>query len=113
MNIVGGPDTVTIHDMQGTGVRVANIDLSAPTGGPDGQADVVTVNGTANPDHIDVDVQDSRIDVAGLQTETRISCSETIDRLEINTLDGNDTVDVAAEVAALISVVVDLGEGQV
>ncbi|MGH9287960.1 MAG: calcium-binding protein [Acidimicrobiales bacterium] len=113
LTALGGPDRITINDMEGTGFRVADIDLSAPTGGPDGQADVVTVNGTANPDHIAVDVQDSRIDVAGLQTETRITGSETIDRLEINTLDGNDTVDVAAEVAALIGVVVDLGEGQV
>jgi hypothetical protein len=113
LTALGGVDEVTINDMSGTGFQQADVDLSAPAGGGDGQADIVTVNGTAKADHVHVGTQDARIDVDGLQTETRITGSETIDLLQIKTLEGNDTVDVDADVAALIGVAVDLGPDQV
>jgi len=44
LTALGGADTVTVDDMTGTDLQQADIDLSAPTGGGDGQPDAVTVN---------------------------------------------------------------------
>jgi Ca2+-binding RTX toxin-like protein len=109
---LGGPDTFTVQDMSGTDFRRADVDLSGPAGGPDGQADVVTVNGTERADRIDVEANGARVDVEGLRTEVRITGSEASDRLEVNSLGGNDDVDVDQAVSALIGVAVDLGSGQ-
>jgi hypothetical protein len=105
-------DTVAVDDMSGTDFRRANVDLSSAAGGPDGQADIVTVNGTERADRIDVETDGSRVDVEGLRTEVRITGSETSDRLQVNSLGGNDDVDVEQAVFALIGVAVDLGAGQ-
>jgi Ca2+-binding RTX toxin-like protein len=113
LTALDGVDTVTIDDMTGTDFRRADVDLQGPAGGGDGQPDIVTVNGTANADRIDVEAEGARVDVEGLQTETRITGSETIDQLQVNALDGNDDVDVDADVFALIGVTVDLGAGQI
>ena len=112
LTALGGVDTVTINDMSGTDFRRADVDLSGPTGGGDGQPDVVTVNGTERRDYIDVEAQGTRVDVEGLRTETRVIGSETIDLLQVNALGGNDDVDVDPAVTALIGVAVDLGSGQ-
>jgi hypothetical protein len=105
-------DTVTVEDMSGTDFRRADVDLSAAAGGGDAAADVVTVNGTADDDEIDVEARGARVDVEGLQTKVRVTGSETIDSLQINTLDGDDDVDVDDDVEDLIGVVVDLGADQ-
>lgn len=112
LTALGGTDTMTVEDMSFTDIRRADVDLSAPTGGPDGLPDVVTVNGTNRRDRVDVETDGTRIEVEGLRAETRITGSEPIDQLRINTLDGDDDVDVDADVEALIAVAVDLGPGQ-
>ncbi len=112
LTALGGVDTMTVNDMSGTDFRVADVDLSAATGGGDGAVDIVTVNGTQNADRVQVTAAGARVDVSGLKAETRILGSEPTDQLQINTLDGNDTVDVDAAAAALIAVAVNLGPGQ-
>jgi hypothetical protein len=112
LTTLGGNDTVTIGDLSGTDVRVADVDLSGAGGGGDGQADVVTVNGTQRADNVDVTAEGARVGVDRLATSTRITGSETIDTLRVETLGGNDDVDVDEAVLALIDVVVDLGAGQ-
>jgi Ca2+-binding RTX toxin-like protein len=107
-----GPDTFAVDDMSGTDFRRANVDLSSAAGGPDGQADIVTVNGTERADRIDVETDGTSVDVEGLRTAVRISGSETSDRLEVNSLGGNDDVDVEQAVFAFIDVAADLGSGQ-
>src|SRR5829696_6155607 len=108
---LGGADSMTVDDLSATGFRQANIDLSVQGGG-DGQADVVTVNGTEGADRITVQANGAQVDVDGLTTNSRLTGSETIDRLQVNTLGGNDIVDVGADAAALIGIAVDLGSGQ-
>jgi Ca2+-binding RTX toxin-like protein len=108
---LGGADSITVDDLSATGFRQANIDLSVQGGG-DGQADVVTVNGTEGADRITVQANGAQVDVDGLTTKSRLTGSETIDRLQVNTLGGNDTVDVGADATALIGIAVDLGSGQ-
>jgi hypothetical protein len=112
LTALGGTDTVLVDDMTGTDFRQADVDLQGPAGGPDGQPDVVTVNGTDDDDYIDVEADGSTVTVDGLQTETNITGSELIDRLQVNALDGDDDVDVDAAATALIGVNVDLGSGE-
>ena len=112
LTALGGPDTFTVEDMSGTDFRRADVDLSGPAGGGDGEPDIVTVNGTDRSDRIDVETDGARVDVEGLRTEVRITGSETRDALQVNSLGGNDDVDVEQAVSALIGVAVDLGSGQ-
>jgi hypothetical protein len=113
---LGGTDAVTINDMTGTGFRQANVDLSAPAavafGDSQASADVVTVNGTDQADHIRVAAADGSVAVQGLQTETSISGAEQTDQLQINARGGNDRVDVSPTATAIMGVGVDLGSGQ-
>jgi len=108
LRALGGADDVTINDMRGTGFRTARVDL----GGPDKSADTLTVNGTEHRDHVRVNADRGSVSVAGLRTETQITGSEPADQLRVNTLGGNDRVDVDRNVSTLIGVAVDLGPGQ-
>jgi hypothetical protein len=112
LTALGGADAITIDDMSGTDFQRALVDLSGPTGGGDGAVDVVTANGTQNADQVDVVTDGGAVVVQGLPTRTRIAGSETIDRLLVNTLGGNDNVHVANDVNTLIGVTVDAGSGQ-
>jgi Ca2+-binding RTX toxin-like protein len=112
LTTLGGVDTMTVNDMTGTDFRRADVDLSAPTGGGDGQPDVVEVTGTPRADRIAVTADGAAVEVAGLQTAVGISGSETIDLLQVNGEAGDDDVDVDPAVFALINVAVDLGSGQ-
>lgn len=109
---LGGADTVTVNNLEGTDVREADLDLSAQGGGTDRQQDKVLVNGTDRADRIDVRAHQAAVDVAGLHTETVITGSEPTDQLQVSSQGGNDRVDVRDDAAALISVAVDLGTGQ-
>jgi hypothetical protein len=113
LKTLGGVDNVTVNDLSGTSIRQTNIDLSAANGAPDQAADVVTVNGTNQADRVNVHAVGGGIDVAGVAAETHITGSETLDHLQVNTLDGNDRVNVDPNVGSLVGVVVDLGPGQV
>lgn len=108
LRALGGADTVTINDMSGTDFRQADVNL----GGADAAIDTVIVNGTENADHIKLKAHGTRVDVEGLQTETKLTGTETTDVLRIAALDGDDKVDVDQGVSDLIGVQVDLGAGQ-
>ena len=112
LTALGGVDTITLDDMSGTDFQRAKVDLQASAGGPDGAADLVTVNGSAGADTVDLETEGSTVVAEGLQTEVRLTGSELIDRIQVNTLDGNDDVDVDGTVFALIDIGVDLGPGQ-
>jgi Ca2+-binding RTX toxin-like protein len=109
LTALGGSDTMVVGDMSGTDFRQADIDLSGPAGGGDGATDVVTVQGTARADRVQVATDGAAVTVEGLRTTTRITGSEPTDRLEVNGLAGDDTIDVGADVATRIQPVVDLG----
>ena len=112
LTTLGAVDTFVLNDMSGTDFKAANVDLSGPAGGGDAAADVVTVNATNDDDEIEVTADGAAVEVDGLKTTLRLTGSETIDDLRINTLDGDDEVAVDNAVAALIEVLVDLGVGQ-
>ena len=112
LTALGGNDEVTVDDMSGTDFRVANIDLAGAPGAPDGAADLVTVNGSAGDDNVDLETDGAVVVADGLQTQVRVSNSELADKIQVRTLDGNDDVDVDGTVFALIGIAVDLGAGQ-
>jgi hypothetical protein len=112
LTALAGVDTFTANDMTGTDFRVAAVDLQGPAGGPDGQADLVTVNGTPRWDRVFLGTEGSTVVADGLQTKVRITGSELLDKVQINTLGGRDRVLVDGTVFALIDIGVDLGSGQ-
>ena len=99
-HVLAGNDDVTIGDMTGTDVSVADVDLGAFTGGGDAAQDTVTVTGTDRPDNVNVNRVEVQAVVTGLRAQTRIANSELLnDTLRINTQGGDDrvTVDPDAE----------------
>jgi Ca2+-binding RTX toxin-like protein len=109
---LGGADTLTVNNLEGTDVRHADLDLSGQAGVADRAQDNVVVNGTDRADRIDVRAHDGAVDVEGLQADTVITGSESTDQLQVSSQGGNDRVDVHDDAAALIRVAVDLGTGQ-
>jgi RTX calcium-binding nonapeptide repeat (4 copies) len=111
LRALGGKDEVTVDDLTGTDIRLANVDLRSAAGGGDAAADVVIVNGTDQADRLSVSTDGARVDVDGMKAETRIVGSD-VDDLVVRTGAGNDSVDVDDDVAAVIGVKVDLGADQ-
>src|SRR5262249_22132459 len=75
VNALGGADTITVNDLTGTGLVKVQLDLSGPTGGGDGQADKVVVNGTNGDDAVQVAAVGHTILVDGLFPLVRINGS--------------------------------------
>jgi Ca2+-binding RTX toxin-like protein len=112
LRTLGGADSVTVGDLNGTGTKHVNLDLSGQAGGGDGAADLVTVDGTIRADHIDVNGVRDAVQVRGLSATTRIIGSEPDDLLQVDASGGNDHVSVHDAARALIGIAVDLGTGQ-
>jgi hypothetical protein len=110
LDTLRGTDNVVIGDLTGTSLTVADVDLASSAG--DGKSDTVVVNGTDQADGVDVSASAGAVDVSGLAARTVIAGSDSDDRLEIHTRDGNDQVHVEPAVSALITVALDLGTGQ-
>jgi predicted lipoprotein with Yx(FWY)xxD motif len=90
---LGGVDLVDVGDLTGTDLTSLQVDLEGTPGAGDGAEDRIVVAGTDGDDAIDVSGDASEVKVSGLHTTVAILQPEFAnDRLEINTLDGNDTV---------------------
>jgi len=106
---LAGSDLVTVNDLTGTDLRTLQVDLDggAPGGG-DGEADRVVLNGTNGDDAIRVFGDAQGVNVKGLAPLVEILHPEGAnDRLDINTLDGHDTVDSSGLAAGTIQLFVD------
>ena len=75
----------------------------------DQQPDVVTVNGTDEPDNIGVLESSDSVAVKGLSALTDVSGGESTDQLQINGVGGNDSVNVSQTATTAIGIHVDLG----
>jgi Ca2+-binding RTX toxin-like protein len=107
---LGGTDQVTVNDLTGTDVSAVNVDLAGTLGGAtgDGQPDHVVVKATNGDDKITVAGDADGVTVKGLAATIGILHSEAAnDRLEINTLDGSDSVDSGGLAAGTIQLFVD------
>src|SRR5262249_7409461 len=110
----GGADTVTINNLNGTGVADVNLDLAGTpgTGTGDGAADTVILNGTNHTDIVQIAGSGSSYSVTGLPTNVMVQGSEGAnDALIVNTLGGNDTVNASGLAAGVAALTVDGGAG--
>jgi Ca2+-binding RTX toxin-like protein len=107
LNTLGGADNFIINNLAGTGLTRLNTNLAGTIGGStgDGQADVITFNGTAFADTFDVSVNGGVVEVTDLGVLMRITSPETLlDDLIINGLGDVDTFTVGPGVATLIDI---------
>jgi Ca2+-binding RTX toxin-like protein len=109
---LGGNDNAVLNDTTGTDLKSVALDLEASIGGGrgDGAADSVTVNGTNNPDDIQITATGSVAEVNGAPVSVQIDHSEAAnDKLTVNGLGGADTITAGPGLAALIQLVINGG----
>jgi Ca2+-binding RTX toxin-like protein len=107
-NALGGADLVTVNDLTGTDLTSLQVDLEGVPGAGDGQADRIVVNGTDGEDAITVNGDAEGVKVSGLAATVGILHPEFAnDRLEINTLEGGDSVDSSDLAPGTIQLFVD------
>jgi Ca2+-binding RTX toxin-like protein len=109
---LGGNDNAVVNDTSGTDLKRVAFDLVAAIGGGagDGAADSVTVNGTNDPDDIQITADGSGVDVNGIPPTVQIDHSEAAnDKLTVNGLGGADTITAGPGLAALIQLVINGG----
>jgi Ca2+-binding RTX toxin-like protein len=116
VNVVarGGADTITVNDLTGTDVTDVNIDLAGTpgSGAGDGQPDTVIVNGTSGADAVTAAGDASGVSVLGLSALVNITGADpAIDRLNINTLGGDDVLDASGLSDGSILLAADGGDG--
>ena len=108
----GGADLVTLNDLTATDVRKLSVDLASATGGGDAAADRVVVNGTTGGDDVQLRGGPGVLNVTGLIAPIAITDAEpSQDRLTLNALAGNDTVDATAVALGAIALTLDGGAG--
>jgi hypothetical protein len=104
---LGGADSLTVNSLAGTAVTLVNIELAGTLGGGtgDAQPDVITVNGTALPDAINLTAGGGAVDVTGLAAQLHITHSEAAnDSFIANGLGGTDIFSLGPGVTTLIGV---------
>lgn len=112
LNAIGGADNVTINELTTTLVRNVAVDLGAATGGGDGQADNMTINCTQANDVVVVTNSTGRVLVSGLSaTVTVLNPESANDRLTINALGGDDTINASRLAAGVINLTLNGGLG--
>jgi Ca2+-binding RTX toxin-like protein len=109
---LGGADDVVIGDLSGTDMTQIGLDLRGPNGGGDGAADTVTVNGTNGNDVFGAAGDAGGVNVFGLQAAVDIFFQEVAnDRLTLNALGGDDTIDATSLEADGIQLTMNGGLG--
>lgn len=110
----GGADNISVGDLTGTNTNDVAIDLAGTPGANlgDGQADTVTVNGTAGNDTVQVTGSAGSIAITGVAASVTIAGAEGAnDRLVIETLGGNDVITAAGLAAGAVQLTIDGGAG--
>jgi Ca2+-binding RTX toxin-like protein len=109
----GGADNIVVNDLTGTHVKQVAINLAAlGTTSGDGQPDTVTINAFDAKDKISIVSTGSSVVVNGLSEQVTIDGAEAAnDKLVINGLGGNDTIDASGLAAGLINLAIDGGDG--
>jgi Ca2+-binding RTX toxin-like protein len=109
---LGGADTVNLDDVTGTDLTLVNVNLAGPVGGGDEAADAVTVNGTLNPDSINVSGSGSSFDVTGLAAALHVVNAEAdLDTLTVAAQQGDDNVNASSLQAGVVGLTENGGDG--
>jgi Ca2+-binding RTX toxin-like protein len=85
---LGGPDTITVHDLAGSGVKQVAVDFGQQA---DGANDTVAVVGTAGADQFTLTSAGGVATVGGLSEALTVSHFENLDRLAFDGGGGADT----------------------
>src|SRR4051794_15866358 len=108
---LGGADTMTVGDLQGTDIRDVATNLSGFDGNGDAAADRVVVNGTDGPDRAVLSTDGSTGIVDGLSVDVRATGMEPADTVTAALLGGDDTALASAAPTGASQVGADGGEG--
>jgi Ca2+-binding RTX toxin-like protein len=112
VNTLGGTDHVGLVPLAGTGVTRVNVNLASTLGGAsgDGAADTVTVDATAAADTMAVSAASGVVQANTGPASVFVSHTEPAnDKLEVDTLAGNDSVSIFSGVTSLLALSVDGG----
>ncbi len=111
VSVLGGADHVTVNDLSGTDVKTVAVGFAASfSGGDDGAVDTLTVNATTGNDVIRLESVGGVSHITGLHAEVQLFSATAQDRLEVNGLGGNDTID-ARNHTGDVGVTLNGGEG--
>jgi Ca2+-binding RTX toxin-like protein len=113
---LGGADRIVVNDLSGTDLSLGGVvvDLANTLGGTagDGAVDVVTVNGSAANDAININAGvDGRIQIVGSSPNVTIFHADSGDQLVVNGGAGNDTIDASSFPLNAITLTIDGGAG--
>lgn len=114
VNAFGGIDAITINDQTATDLFDVNLDLNGTDGQGDGEADVVTINGTDGDDFGQIasfNGTSISANVSWFPLVTITGAEGALDNLKVNALGGNDEVDASFLPANLIVLSVTGGAG--
>jgi Ca2+-binding RTX toxin-like protein len=113
-NALGGADEVTVHNLRGTDVRSVNVDLSPPPKSTlgDGVSQTVVVDGSDRGDIIAVTSSQRGVNVTGVGVLVSVTGNESIDRLTVRSLGGDDIVNAVTLDADSILFRAEGGDGR-
>jgi Ca2+-binding RTX toxin-like protein len=112
LRALGGADNIVVGDLSGTDAALIGLDLRGPSGGGDGEADTITVNGTNGADTFGAAGDAGGVNVFGLQAAVNIFFQEQAnDRLTLNALGGDDVIDATSLEADGIQLTMNGGLG--
>ena len=104
---LGGADRIVVGDLTGSEVGGVQVDLAG-----DGQADLVTVNGTQTTDQITATNGPSGLAVDGLVAAVTVTGADAAqDLLTLSGLAGDDVIDASAVSAGVIKTAINGGLG--
>src|SRR5262245_22452295 len=108
-----GADTITVNDLTGTDVKEVAIDLAAVgKSSADGEADKVTVNGTAGDDDITIGRHGDVVTVSGVAATVTIAHADRLlDQVDVSAGAGNDVIDASGLSANHIGLTLEGGAG--
>ncbi len=113
LRALGGTDTITVHDLTGTGVTNVSADLAAFGGAQgDSQADQITIEGTPAPDTITIAATGATAQVTGLTAAVSVAGGEpALDTMTVTALGDADRFAADPAVGAAIKTIADGADG--
>jgi Ca2+-binding RTX toxin-like protein len=108
---LGGADTMTVDDLDGTGITRTDVDLAGFDGTGDATADSVVVNGTPDADQATVSSSDGKLRVQGPGTNVFVAGGEPADVATFAGQDGDDSLETSVATVSTAKAGFDGGAG--
>ncbi|MBE2213095.1 MAG: calcium-binding protein [Opitutaceae bacterium] len=114
MNAIGGADIITVGDLTGTDLTSITAHLAGTLGGSSGdaQSDTISVNATNAADTVTLTGSGTSMTVTGLAAVVTLTATEAaLDRLTVNGLGGDDSIQATDLAAGVIHLTLEGGLG--